>query len=135
MKTPGNMKLVFHHLHIRCPNAHETARWFEDAFGARIFYEEMVDGGLHLGLDLLGTRLNISEPRSWDHNMGPGDASTHYGLEHFAISTEHLDDLLDHLTSLGSEIMEGPLVNSVGNRVAFVRGPDNVRIEVFTPAG
>lgn len=129
------MKLAFHHVHIRCPNARKTAQWYIDAFGARIFYEEMVDGGLHLGLELLGVRLNISEPRSWDRNMGPGDASTHYGLEHFAIQTDDLDGLISRLKSLGAEVLEGPLVNSVGNRVAFIRAPDDVRIEVFTPPG
>ncbi len=129
------MQFAFHHVHIRCPDARKTAQWYMDAFGARIFYEEMVDGGLHLGLELLGMRLNISEPRSWDHSMRPGDASTHYGLEHLAIQTDDLDGLLARLKSLGAEVVEGPLVNSAGNRVAFIRAPHDVRIEVFTLAG
>ena len=127
------MDLAFHHVHIRCPNARRTAQWYIDAFGAHVIEDTTVDGGLHLGLDLLGARVRISEPRAWDHAMGPGDASTHFGLEHFAIRTDDLDGLLARLTSLGGEVLEGPLVNSIGSRVAFVRAPDDVRIEVFTP--
>jgi catechol 2,3-dioxygenase-like lactoylglutathione lyase family enzyme len=128
------MDLAFHHVHIRCPDARRTAQWYIDAFGAKLIEDHVVDGGLHLGLDLLGARLRISEPRSWDHRMGPGDASTHFGLEHFAVQTDDLDGLLARLASLGAEVLEGPLVNSIGSRVAFVRAPDDVRIEVFAPA-
>lgn len=129
------MSVRFHHVHVRCPDARKTAQWYIDAFGARVVEDQVVDGGVHLGLDLQGTLLRVSEPRSWDRSMGPGDASTHLGLEHFAVQTDDLDGLLAHLRALGAEVLEGPLVNSIGSRVAFVRAPDDVRIEVFTPAG
>ena len=63
--------------------------------------------------------------------MGGGDATVHWGIEHFGINVEDLDAEIERLAGLGAELMEGPIDVPNGPRIAFVKVPDDVRIEIM----
>ena len=65
-----------------------------------------------------------------------GDAGPHFGLEHFAVATEDFDRDFAHLQSLGASVLDGPFTTPTGIRIAFIKAPDDVRIELmyFPPA-
>ena len=63
--------------------------------------------------------------------MGQGDASVHYGIEHFGIIVDDLDSELIRLQELGAKLLEAPSGGPPGPRIAFIEAPDAVRIEVM----
>ena len=77
-----------------------------------------------------GTKVNISEART-NEQMGPGDSVPHWGLEHFGINVDDLDAEIKRLEELGAVLMEGPIDVPNGPRIAFIKAPDDVRIEVM----
>ena len=65
--------------------------------------------------------------------LGPGDASAHHGLEHFGFDSTHLETDIKRLEGLGARLLEGPIQNPNGSRIAFVWAPDDVRVELVEP--
>ena len=77
-----------------------------------------------------GIVVNISGARDGEV-LGEGDSSPHHGLEHFGINVDNMDEELDRLKSFGAEVLEGPISVPNGPVIAFVKAPDDVRIELL----
>jgi lactoylglutathione lyase len=123
------------HIHLKAPDPKKTADWYVEAFGFAIVSDAVRPSGDRFvrckSQD--GMIVNISGART-NEEMGPGDADAHWGLEHFGIDTADLESEIKRLTGLGAELLEGPRHNAAtGQSVAFVRAPDNVRIELVQP--
>ncbi len=73
--------------------------------------------------------VSISNART-NETLGPGNASAHFGLEHFALDTEDIDADIARLQELGARLQEGPIEAPNGVRFAFLAAPDEVRIEL-----
>ena len=123
------MAITFGHVHLKGPDPRKTAQWYMDQFDARYIREFEIDGALYVRVEIAGVPFNISGPRTGD-KPGPGDASIHYGLEHFGLATEDFDGDVARLKKQGVEILTPPYTSPVGARVVFLRGPDDVRIEL-----
>ena len=129
------MAFRINHIHLKAPDPRKTADWYVEAFGFTIVNDAVRPSGDRFvrckSQD--GTIVNISGART-NEEMGPGDATAHWGLEHFGIDTADLEAEIKRLTGLGAELLEGPRHNAAtGQSVAFVRAPDNVRIELVQP--
>ncbi len=57
----------------------------------------------------------------------------HHGLEHVAFESADLEADIARLTALGAKLQESPIQVPNGPRVAFLHGPDDVRIELVQP--
>ena len=66
-----------------------------------------------------------------DELMGTGDASTHWGLEHFGVNVDDIDAEIERLKGLGAELLEGPYEVPSGLRIAFIKALGDVRIELL----
>ena len=120
------------HIHLKSPDPRKTAEWYVTAFDfqivsdeTRVFGDRFVrcksaDGGI---------AVNISGART-NERMGSGDAMPHYGLEHFGFDSADLDADIARLTVLGAKLLEGPIQNPNGPRIAFLHGPDDTRLEL-----
>jgi len=73
--------------------------------------------------------VNISGARK-NETLGSGDASAHHGLEHFGFDSENLEVDIARLEKLGARLLEGPIQNPNGPRIAFLKAPDDVRVEL-----
>ena len=73
--------------------------------------------------------VNISGART-NEKLGPGDAVPHHGLEHFGFDSVELEADIARLTALGAKLLEGPIQNPGGSRIAFMQGPDDTRLEL-----
>ena len=89
-------------------------------FGDRFIRCTSEDGGM---------AVNISGARTKE-TLGPGDASAHHGLEHFGFDTEDIEADIRRLEGLGARLLEGPIQNPNGPRIAFLKAPDDVRVEL-----
>ena len=74
--------------------------------------------------------VNVSAALT-DQTLGPGDAGPHHGLEHFGLDAADLDADIAGLRGLGAELLDGPLEAGRGVRIAFLKAPDDVRIELI----
>jgi lactoylglutathione lyase len=54
----------------------------------------------------------------------------HYGLEHIGLTVDDVDAAVEELRAKGAEIAIGPLTRNPGLRLAFVRGPEGIMIEL-----
>ena len=126
------MPFRINHIHIKASDPHKTAEWWVRAFAFKIVSEETRVFGDRFVRCLTedgGMTVNISNART-NETLGPGDASAHFGLEHFAIDTENIDADIARLQELGARLQEGPLQAPNGARFAFLSVPDEVRIEL-----
>jgi len=129
------MAYRINHIHLKAPDPRKTAEWYVEAFAFKILGDEVrvfgdrfircqsADGGMF---------VNISGARTGER-LGPGDAGAHHGLEHFGFDSERLETDIARLERLGATLLEGPIDVPDGPRIAFLRAPDAVRIELVQP--
>ena len=127
------MAYHFEHVHLKAADPEKTANWYVEAFNFTIFNDRGVRPTGDRFIECRtedGVIVRISGARAGEA-MGKGDADVHYGLEHFGITVDDMDAELERLQALGAEVAEGPNDNPNGSRIAFIKTPDDVRIEVM----
>ena len=127
------MAYHFEHIHLKAPDPEKTANWYVKAFNFEIFNDRGVRPTGDRFIECKsedGTIFRISGART-DEKMGQGDADVHYGLEHFGITVDDMDAEIERLESLGAVLDEGPISNPGGPKIAFIKVPDDVRIELL----
>jgi catechol 2,3-dioxygenase-like lactoylglutathione lyase family enzyme len=129
------------HIHLKAPDPRKTAEWYEKAFAFKIVSDEtrvFGDRFVRCQSDDGGLMVNISGARTGER-LGPGDANAHHGLEHFGFDSDDIEGDIARLQGLGARLLEGPTQVPNGPRIAFLRAPDDVRVELVerkkSPAG
>ena len=125
------MSFGINHIHLKAPDPRRTAEWYAEAFGFEIVSDTVRSfGDRRLNCKSPGGLVvNISSARDGE-TMADGDAGPHWGLEHFGVDSDDLLADIERLGALGAPLLEGPIDIPEGNLVAFVQGPDDVRIEL-----
>ena len=126
------MGYEFNHVHLKAPEPRKTAEWYAEAFDFTIVSDIVRPYGDQFVVTKTpdGVTVNISGARTGE-DMGDGDANVHWGLEHIGITIDDLDAELERLTAMGAEVKEGPIDVPNGPKIAFIRGPDDTRIELL----
>ncbi len=127
------MSYSFNHVHLKSSDPGKTADWYVEAFGFEIVNDEnpRPQGDRFIRCRTKdGVAINISGARTGE-SMGEGDATAHWGLEHFGIEVDDIEAELKRLEGLGAEVLEGPTRTATGLSIAFIQAPDDVRIEVM----
>ncbi len=127
----------FDHVHIKSADPGTTAEWYVKVFDFKIISDNVrVWGDRFIRCETSdGVVVNISGARN-DERLGSGDAGAHLGLEHFGIKVDDIDAEIERLTGLGAELLEGPIdVPGPGLRIAFIKAPEEVRIELLQHPG
>ena len=126
------MAYEFNHVHVKAPDPKKTANWYVTAFDFKIINDTVrASGDRFIRCETAdGTVVNISGART-NEQMGGGDATVHWGIEHFGLNVDDMDAEIRRLEGLGAELMEGPIDVPNGPRIAFIKAPDDVRIELL----
>ena len=126
------MAYEFNHVHLKASDPEKTANWYVKAFNFKIISDTVRPvGDRFVRCETSdGIVVNISGART-NEQMGVGDATAHYGLEHFGINVDDMDAEIKRLEGLGAELIEGPMDAASGMRIAFIKAPDDVRIELL----
>ncbi len=124
----------FHHLHLMSPDPIRTAEFYERMFGATRGSVREMDGGRHaVNLDLNGTAIFVMS--QGEGATVPGEPQS--GLEHFGLRTDDITAAVAELRANGVEIIQD--VTELGRsgklKIAFLRGPENVLIELVQVSG
>ena len=145
MSTTPVYTYTYDHIHVRTkdpepPNSASgwtpkgMASFFETMFGARVLRLVQSDGVPRVDLDVNGLAIFIASVPPEEHiDLSPRDP--HLGLDHFGFRVDDIDGAVEDLRSKGAEIYTEPRTIRPGVRIAFVRGPDDVRIEILQRDG
>ena len=130
------MAYKFNHVHLKAPDPEKTANWYVKAFNFRITSDTTrVFGDRFIRCEMPdGTAMNISGART-DEQLEDGNANAHWGLEHFGVNVDDIEAEIRRLEGLGAKLMEGPFETPNGPRIAFIKAPDDTRIELLEISG
>lgn len=121
--------VTFDHIHLRSPDPEETARFYERMFGARVI-RSMQDGKPRVDLDLGGTQIFIAPVLPGSGTAGP-PRSPYQGLDHIGLRVSGIDAAVADLKAKGAVFTMEPVTVRPGVRIAFLRAPQNVSIELI----
>jgi lactoylglutathione lyase len=135
MKEASAMRTYrYDHVHLRSPDPEETARFFEEMFGAEAHRDIYPPGTLYPGQLRVTMRLGgqtvLIAPSHPTEVTAPAPRFPHYGLEHIGLTVDDVDAAVEELRGKGAEIALGPLTRQPGTRLAFIRGPQGVMVEL-----
>lgn len=120
---------TYDHIHLRTADPEGTAAFYSKMFGAELQRSE-TDGKLRIDMKLGGMSVFIAP-------VGPADKvaaapnSPYHGLDHFGLSVTGIDAVVAELKAKGAAFTMEPTTIRPGVRIAFLRAPDGVSIELL----
>ena len=118
----------YDHIHLRSREPIETARYFNRMFGAEIKESIQSDGQSRVDIDISGLIIFIAHA---EDSTPAGPVDPHLGLDHFGLRVDNLNEAVADLKSKGAEFSMEPKDLRSGLRIAFVRAPGDIRIELL----
>jgi catechol 2,3-dioxygenase-like lactoylglutathione lyase family enzyme len=122
-------QVTWDHVHIRSKDPEATAQWYERMLGAEVV-RTMQQGKPRIDLKLGGARVFIAQVTAGD-GVNPPPVTPYQGLDHFGLSVSGIDAICADLKAKGVEFTREPTTVRPGVRVAFLRAPEGVSIELL----
>jgi catechol 2,3-dioxygenase-like lactoylglutathione lyase family enzyme len=116
------------HVHLRSPDPERTARFYVDVLGATDAGSAQVRGVLRRMVELGGLKIFIEQVPATTPSPPP---APFMGLEHIGFDVNDLDAVAVSLARHGVSLVAGIEQVRPGIRVAFIEGPERVRIEMI----
>jgi lactoylglutathione lyase len=126
MTTP--LEYQFHHIHIFSSDVPASERWLVEGVGAELVGRQDSRGVPTSTLRLGGAQILIRGAREGEQLARPG--GSYFGTNHFGLAVADIDATVAALRGRGVTIEVEPWDISPSMRIAFVKGPDEVRIEL-----
>ena len=115
---------TFDHIHLRSPDPETTAAFYERVFGATLTRSPQ-------RIDIaLGGQLLFVSPIN-DPGTGAPPQAPYRGLEHIGLAVRDIDGTVADLKAKGVVFTMEPTTIRPGVRIAFLRGPEDVAIELL----
>jgi lactoylglutathione lyase len=118
---------TYDHIHLRSPNPEATAQFYESMFGAEVLRTTQ-QGKPRIDLKLGGANIFIAPTTP---EVNPPPSTPYQGLDHFGLSVSNIDAVVAELKAKGAEFTREPTTIRPGVRIAFLRGPEGVSIELL----
>ena len=122
-------KFTYDHMHLRSPNPEATARWYEQMLGAEVI-RSMQEGKPRIDLKLGGANIFIAPVTAGD-GLNPPPTTPSQGLDHFGLCVTGIDAIVAELKGKGVKFTKDPTTVRPGVRIAFLRAPEGVSIELL----
>jgi catechol 2,3-dioxygenase-like lactoylglutathione lyase family enzyme len=117
-------RFTFDHIHLRSPDPEATAAFYERVFGVALTRSpQRIDFTLGGQLIFISP---INEPTT-----GAAPSAPYRGLEHIGLAVTGIDAVVAELKAKGVHVTMEPTTIRPGVRIAFLRGPENVSIELL----
>ena len=127
---PAAAAISFDHIHLRSPDPEATARWFAEMLGAEVI-RTVQQGKPRIDLKLGGADIFIAPVPPGDASVGAPPHPPHQGLDHFGFLVPDLDAAAAALKAKGVEFTLEPNQARPDVRIAFIRGPQGISIELL----
>lgn len=122
------VKFTYDHVHLRSPDPEATALFYERMFGADVL-RTVQHGKPRVDLDLCGLKVFIAQAATGD-KIGEAPTSPYLGLDHIGLTVTGIDAAVSELKVKGAEFTMEPTTIRPHVRIAFLRGPQGVAIEL-----
>ncbi|MDA0654795.1 MAG: VOC family protein [Proteobacteria bacterium] len=119
---------TFDHVHLRSPDPEATAAYYEKMFGAKII-RSMQNGKPRLDMDFCGQMVFIALVAP-DADVSAPPESPYQGLDHVGLTVSGIDAVVADLKAKGADFTMEPTTIRPGTRIAFLRGPEGVAVEL-----
>jgi len=121
----------YDHVHYLTRDVRAMADFFERVFELELIsYEEDFKGAPYAILKLGEGDLRIRGYRPDDEPDAVAPALTH-GLDHLGVAVDDVEASVARLVERGAEVDMAPVAAGVGGRmIAFIKGPENIRVEI-----
>lgn len=123
------MKCTWDHVHLRSPDPEATAQWYEKMLGAEVV-RSMQQGKTRIDLKLGGASIFVAEAGAGS-GVNPPPKTPYQGLDHMGLSVSGIDEVVAELKAKGVEFTTEPTNIRPGVRIAFLRAPQGVSIELL----
>jgi len=125
------MKYRYHHIHLICRDLPTTEAFFTNDLGATLVERRKfgtADGAI---LDLGGPRIYLRTRREGDAMAGDS-SNPRFGYDHLGLQVDDIDAAHKDLSAKGYVFFMPP--QQLGDtRIAFLKGPDNITVELLQP--
>jgi lactoylglutathione lyase len=122
-------RFTYDHIHLRSPDPEATARWYEQMLDAEVV-RSMQQGKPRIDLKLGGANIFIAPVTAGD-GVNPPPTTPYQGLDHFGLCVSGIDEVVTALKAKGVQFTKEPTTVRPGVRVAFLRAPEGVSIELL----
>ena len=119
----------YDHLHFRSEDPRAARKFWEDMFGATLVQERELGGAPSFNMDLNGMVFIVSG-RAMGEDPVRTSSDPRYGLDHFGLRVNNMDEAAENLRTKGAEFICEPWEIRPGVKIAFIKGPDNISIEL-----
>jgi lactoylglutathione lyase len=116
------------HIHIMSSNPEEAVQYFEKILDGRVISRIDSRGFPLIRIDVKGIPVAVlgTDPKSGQ--LIPGKGSK--GLDHFGLKVDNLEQTAHDLKKKGVKFTVEPTVTPWGLKMAFIEGPEGIRIEL-----
>ena len=115
------------HIHLTNPDPTKTAQFYTETMGAQVIREQKTPDQEIIDLDLGGIPIRISNRTGADDSW----KGLQLGLHHLGLTVDDLDRAAAEMNSTGVEFVVKPHSPRPGSKLAFIRTPDGVLIELI----
>jgi lactoylglutathione lyase len=122
---------TWEHIHLRSPDPDATAQWYERMLGAEVIRTPQPNGATRIDLSLGGGQKVFIAPANPKLSTAPPPKAPYFGLEHIGLTVTDIDGAVAELKGKGVEFTTEPTTVRPGVRIAFMRGPEGVLIELI----
>ena len=129
-KDTAMTEFAYDHVHLRSPDPEGTARYYEHMFGAEVIKSVQSDGRERVDMKLGGVMMFIAKVEP-DQALAQKPGGSYVGLDHLGLRIRNIDTVCQELKQKGAEFTVEPKTIRPGVRIAFVRGPQDVLIEIL----
>lgn len=123
-------EFAYDHVHLRSPDPDATAAYYERMFGATVIKSVMSNGIERTDMELGGVMVFIAQAPA-DAELSQKPEGSFVGLDHLGLRVRNIDAVVAELKGKGAEFTVEPRTIRPGVRIAFVKGPQNVLIELL----
>jgi catechol 2,3-dioxygenase-like lactoylglutathione lyase family enzyme len=125
------MMYRYHHFHLICSDLEQTENFFTGVLEAKLIQRRKFGTADGAVLDLNGTTISLRKARE-DDNIAGDSSQQRFGYDHLGLEVEDLDAVYEELKEKGITFSIPPTSVETG-RMAFIKGPDGITIELFQP--
>ena len=122
-------KFGWDHIHLRSKDPEATAKWYERMLDAEVI-RTVQQGKPRIDLKIGGANVFVAQVTDGD-GVNPPPTTPYQGLDHFGLSVSNIDAVVADLKAKGATFTKEPTTVRPGVRIAFVRGPEGVSIELL----
>ena len=118
------------HIHLKSCDVEKTGQWYHDHLSGEITYRGQFRGSPVVYVSFGGFTLVIYGRLHTDSDVLPASVDSRFGIDHFGFRVDNLAALIGELRGKGVAILEEPVTVRPGVHMAYIEGPEKVRIEL-----